>query len=115
MVDAGRAERPNGTAYVGGKDTTTYDPLFEAACKVKPPRLVSREAEVGARTAVTIPGELHLPATAEHAGLQVGDTWVITAAHDLSLAEVGERYRITSEADGTLVTACRYSVERVVT
>lgn len=122
MLDAGTAKRPTG-GYVydpeTGSDVEATDDLFGPVnCKIKPPRTVAREAEAGGRTVVTIPGELHLPADPvhpEYADLRVGDIWEMTTVSDLSLSEVGRRYRITSEADGTLVTACRYSVERTTT
>lgn len=125
MLDAGTAKRPTGgyafdpSANGGqGADVEATSDVLSAACKIKPPRTVSRENEVGGRTSVVIPGELHLPADPDHpeyADLAVGDIWEMTAVHALSLSQVGRRYRITSEADGTLVTACRYSVERVAT
>lgn len=120
-LDAGKALRPTGgTVY--DPDTQTevdaYDDLFgtprAVPCKVKPSRSLSpRGEEAGERTIVTIPAELHLPAKGAYAGLVPGDVWELTKVDSRSLNTVGRRYRITSEVDGTYVTACRYTVERV--
>ncbi len=116
MLDAGKALRPTGSTYdpVEQANVDTFADLFESPCKIKPPRTVVREDQVGGRTAVTVPGELHLPADPQHAGLTEGDLWEIVMVDPLSLTVVGRQYRIKGEVDGTLVTACRYSVERVI-
>lgn len=118
MTDAGKALRPTGEGRVydpvAGEEVEATDEVLSAPCKIKPPRLENRESEVGGRTSVTIPGELHLPATRENAALRVGDLWEVTSVGDQSLAVVGRRYRITGESDGTNGTACRYAIERVV-
>lgn len=117
MLDTGKALRPTGgRAYDAGTQTEVdvYDDLFgPVACKIKPSGLSTHTSEAGERTVVTIPAGLHLPATAQNAGLVPGDVWEIVSAHAQSLSTVGRRYRVTSEVDGTIVTACRYSVERV--
>lgn len=120
MVDEGKALRPTGGyEYVDGIEVLATDPLFgPIQCKIKPPRSVApRDVEVGGRTAVVIPGELHLPADPsrpEFSELTIGDIWEITSTDDNSLTQLGRRYRITAEADGSMVTACRYTIERVV-
>lgn len=131
MLDGGKALRPTG-GYVydpvasggTGGDVEAVGPVFGSSaapvsCKIKPPRAVSeRESEAGGRTVVTLPAELHLPADParpEYASLRIGDYWEIVTVTPTSLTKVGRRYRITNEADGTSVTACRYTVERVVT
>lgn len=121
MLDAGKALRPTGgMEYIGGKDVQAVEPLLGSdsepvRCKIKPPRTAVHEAEAGGRTVVTVPGELHLPATPENARLVDGDLWEMTAVSVSSLSRVGRRYRVKGEVDGTLVTACRYTVERVTT
>lgn len=120
MLDAGKALRPTGGyEYVDGEDVLATEDLFaDVPCKVKPPRTVApRDVEAGGRTLAVIPGEVHIPADPEHpeyASLTVGDLWEITEVGPTSLTQVGRRYRITSEADGSFQTACRYTVERVV-
>ena len=123
MLDAGKALRPTGGyEYVGGVEIQATDALFgsDAApvrCKIKPPRTTTRDVEVGGRTAAVVPDELHLPADPDHpeyADLTIGDLWEIVTVDPQSLTRVGRRYRITGEADGSMVTACRYTVERVV-
>lgn len=120
MLDAGKALRPTGGyEYVAGTEVQATTPLFgPVCCKVKPPQTVApRDIEVGGRTSVVIPGALHLPADPAHpeyAELTIGDLWEMTAVGGLSLSQVGRRYRITGEADGSLLTACRYTIERVV-
>lgn len=117
MLDAGKALRPTGGyEYVDGEEVLATDPLFgPVRCKIKPPRTVApRDVEVGGRTSVVVPGELHLPAAPEYAGLTIGDVWEMTAVGSMSLSQVGRQYRITGEADGSLLTACRYTIERVV-
>lgn len=117
MLDRGKALRPTGDrTYDSGAqaEVDVYDDLFgPIACKVKPSSLSTRSSEAGERTVITIPAELHLPATVQNTGLVPGDVWEIVSVHAQSLNTVGRRYRITSEVDGTIVTACRYSVERV--
>lgn len=123
MLDGGKALRPTGGyEYVDGAEVLATSPLFgddePVRCKIKPPRTVApRDVEVGGRTAVVVPGELHLPADPEHpeyAGLTVGDIWEMVTVDSSSLTQVGRQYRITGEADGSMVTACRYTIERVV-
>lgn len=122
MLDAGKALRPTGGyEYVDGEEVLATEALFGSGepvcCKIKPPRLETREADAGGRTVVTIPGELHIPADPNHleyAAMTVGDLWEIVTVAPTSLTRVGRRYRITSETDGTSVTACRYAIERVV-
>lgn len=122
MVDSGKALRPTGGTVYDPETQTEgpeYDDLFgtprAVPCKIKSSRSLSpREAEAGDRTVITIPAELHLPAKAAYAGLVPGDVWELTRVDPRSLNAVGRRYRITSEVDGTYVTACRYTVERVV-
>lgn len=119
MLDTGKALRPIG-GFTYDPDTQAevaeYDDLFgPEPCKVKPSRSLSpRGEEAGDRTVVTVPAELHLPATAQNATMVPGDVWEIVSLGAQSLSVVGRRYRITSEVDGTFVTACRYTVERVV-
>ena len=113
MLDTGKALRPTeGWTVVDGIEVQATDDLFTSACKIQTRTLQAREAEVGGRTAVEVRTELHLPAST--APLAVGDLWEMTAAHALSLAVVGARYRVTAPVDGTLKTARRYEVERVV-
>lgn len=119
MLDSGTAKRPTGGyAYdpdanggTGGDVEATSD-LFSSACKIQNRNLVAREAEVGDRTAVTVRTELHLPI--DSAPLARRDVWEITAVHERSVATVGERFRVIAPVDGTLKTARRYEVERVV-
>jgi hypothetical protein len=123
MVDAGRAFRPTGgPAYdsAAQAEVVPYEDLFgtpvAVSCKIKPSRSLSpRGAEAGDRTVITIPAELHLPADPAYAGLVPGDVWELTRVDPSSLNTLGRRYRIASEVDGTFATACRYTVERVVT
>lgn len=119
MTDAGRALRPTGDGKVYdpelGAEVEATEEVLAAPCMINPPRTAERESEVGGRTLVEIPGELHLPASPENASLRVGDFWEITDVGDQSLTIVGRRYRITGESDGTAVTACRYSIDREAT
>ena len=109
MLDAGTAARPTGgTVYVDGVDVEETDPLFSSVCKVQSRNLVAREAEVGARTSVTVRTELHLPVST--APLTAGDVFVVTTPHALSAVPSGTRYRVTAPVGKTLMTARRYEV-----
>lgn len=114
MFDTGKALRPTGGwTVVGGVEVPNTAPLFDSVrCKVQTRDVQAVESEVAGRTAVEVRTELHLPASS--AALAVGDLWEITAAHSLSFAVVGARYRVTAPVDGTLKTARRYQVEREV-
>jgi hypothetical protein len=115
MLDAGTAARPTGDGTpqydpVEQEEVIPTDDLFDSVCKIQSRDVVPREAEVGGRTQTTIRLELHLPADTDE--LLVGDVFTITAAHELSLAEAGFRYRVLAPVDGTLKTSRRYEVER---
>lgn len=120
MLDTGKALRPTGGRVYDPETQTEVDEADDlfgpVVCKIKPSRSLSPHGEeAGERTIVTIPAELHLPSTTQNASLIPGDLWEIVSVDPQSLSTVGRRYRITSEVDGTIVTACRYTVERVVT
>lgn len=119
MLDQGKAMRPTGgTAYDPsadngkGADVDQYAPLFESHCKIQTENVEARTSEVGARTAVEVRTELHLPA--DTAPLMVGDIWEMTAPHALSFAAAGQRLRVTAPVAGSFKTARRYVVEEVV-
>lgn len=113
MLDAGRSLRPTGGwEVVDGVEVQAADLLFASSCKIQTRQVRPREVEVGGRTAVEVRIELHLPVST--APLEVGDLWEITTVHALSLAATGTRYRVTAPVDGSLKTARRYAVERVV-
>jgi hypothetical protein len=113
MLDTGTAKRPTGgSVYSGGVDVEATTDLFTSPCKVQSRNLVSQSAEVGARTAVSIRTELHLPASS--APLTAGDLFVVTTPHALSTVPPDTRYRITGPVGKTLATARRYEVEEVV-
>ena len=113
MLDTGQALRPTGdTVYDGDRDVTTYTPLF-ADSPAKIQEAASRTQEVGGRTSVRVGMELHLPATTP--ALTVGDVFEFTACDPMSLMAPGDRVRIAEPVTGTLRTARRYHVERVVT
>lgn len=112
MLDAGTASRPTGTAYTAGAEVTTYTSLFSSACKVQGSGLQAQDAEVGARTSVIVPLQLHLPAAT--AALAVGDVFTVTTPHILSTVPTGAVYRVTAPVEGSFRTARRYQVERVV-
>lgn len=120
MLDMGRALRPTGgitydpdaNGGTGGDVETTVDLFGPSVCKIQSQNIQPRESEVGARTAVSVRTELHIPATSP--ALQVGDVWEITAAHPLSLSRVGQRLRVVAPVAGTLKTAARYQVEEVL-
>lgn len=122
MLDRGKALRPTGTRSYDPEaqsETDDYDDLFgtprAVPCKVKASRSLSpRGAEAGDRSVVTIPAEVHLPAKPAYAVLRPGDVFEITKVGPMTMHPVGRRYRITSEVDGTFLTACRYTVERIV-
>lgn len=121
MLDTCKAIRVIGTDYVNGSDVEVTEPIFGSdlepvPCKVKPAtRSGAQEAAAGGRTVVTVPAEVHLPAKPEYAVLVDGDLIVIVTVHPLSLSREGRRYRVVGEVDGSLVTACRYTVERNTT
>lgn len=117
MLDAGTAQRPTGE--------TVYDPEeqadvpeyaddfgFSSRCKIQSRTVVVRTEEVGERTAATIRLELQLPVDTEP--LQVGDVWTVTTPHALSTVPAGTAYRVNGPAEGSLKTARRYEVERLL-
>lgn len=113
MLDAGTAKRPaGGTGYTGGVDVDTYDDLFSSVCKIQGSGLQAQADEVGARTATTVPLELHLPAAT--AALRVGDVFTVTTPHAVSTVPSGTTYRVTAPVEGSLRTARRYHIERTV-
>ena len=111
MVDAGTAKRPTGTAYTDGAEVTSYTTLFSSACKIQGSGLQAQDAEVGARTSVIVPLQLHLPAATEP--LTVGDVFTVVTPHTLSTVPAGAAYRVTAPVEGSFRTARRYQVERV--
>lgn len=117
MLDTGKALRPTGgTVYDPATQSSVAaaDDLFtDTPCKLQSRGLVSADNEVGDRTATTIRVELHLPADSDP--LTTGDLWEITDVSDLSMATVGDRYRVTAPIAKSIATARRYEVERVVT
>lgn len=112
MLDAGTAKRPTGVAYVDGAETPSYTTLFSSACKIQGSGLQAQDVEVGARTSVLVPLRLHLPAST--AALTVGDVFTVVTPHTLSTVPAGATYRVSGPDEGTLRTARRYPVERVV-
>lgn len=115
MLDAGTAKAPTGGSTYDPDtqtDVDAFDTLFSSACKVQNRNLVARESEVGGRTSVTVRTELHLPMST--APLAVGNFWEITAANPVSVSQPGELFRVLGPVDGTIKTARRYEVERVV-
>lgn len=112
MVDEGTAARPTGTSYTGGVDTTTTTPLFTSRCKLQTTQIQARTAQVGAREAVTVTVELHLPV--DTTPLQVDDLWTLTTPGPGSLAQAGAVYRVLAPFAKTYATARRYQVEEVV-
>jgi hypothetical protein len=117
MLDEGQAQRPTGGL--------TYDPVtqsevpamdpdfgFSSRCKVQSRAVIVRTEEVGERTAATIRLELQLPV--DTAPLQVGDVFTVTTPHPLSTVPAGTAYRVNGPAEGSLKTARRYEVERIV-
>ena len=113
MLDTGQALRPTGAAsYDGDRDVTTYTTLF-ANSPAKIQDAASRTQEVGGRTSVRVKMELHLPATTSP--LEVGDVFEFTGCDPMSLMRPGDRVRVAEPVAGTLRTARRYHVERVVT
>jgi hypothetical protein len=112
MVDAGTAKRPTGGyAYSDGAETLATTDLFTSPCKIQSAGLQGRDVEVGGRTSVVVPTELHLPAST--APLTVGDVFTVTTPHSLSIVPAGTTYRVTGPAGKTFATARRYEVEEV--
>ncbi len=140
MLDTGQALRPTGGyEYVDGAEVLATETLFTSRCKIQTRTLVSREAEVGGRTATVVRVELHLPAkpppgvSLKDYALTVGDLFEVLdpapdvdasaglvllgnwQAPDQSTVPVGRRYRILAPHEKTHPTARRYDVEVVVT
>jgi hypothetical protein len=116
MLDYGKALRPTvGNQYDPVTQTTgpVLDDLNdEGAYKIQTRNLVARESEVGGRTSTTIRVELHRPAWTEP--LLTGDVWECVTPSPDSLEVTGARWRVTGIAAGSLKTARRYEVERVL-
>jgi hypothetical protein len=116
MLDTGTAKRPTGGSTYNPAtqaSVTAYADLFtDTPCKLQARGLVSTINEVGDRSATTIRVELHLPASTDP--LTTGDVWEITGASNLSMATVGDRYRVVAPFANPVATARRYEVERVV-
>jgi hypothetical protein len=116
MVDTGTAQRPNGTHYdpAAQADVVDYDPDFgfTSRCKINARNVAALDQEVGSRTATTVRLELHLPI--DTPPLAAGDVWTLTVVSPISSTTVGTAYRVTAPVDGTLRTASRYEIERVV-
>jgi hypothetical protein len=116
MLDTGTAKRPTGGSTYNPAtqaSVTAYADLFtDTPCKLQARGLVSTINEVGDRSATTIRVELHLPASTDP--LTTGDVWEITAASNLSMATVGDRFRVVAPFAKSVATARRYEVERVV-
>lgn len=113
MLDAGTAKRPTGgSTYTAGVDVEAFTDLFSSVCKIQGSGLQAQTDEVGARTATTVPLELHLPAAT--AALRVGDVFTVTTPHSVSTVPSGTTYRVTAPVEGSFRTARRYHVERTV-
>jgi hypothetical protein len=115
MLDYGKALRPSGgNQYDPATQTTgpALTELWEAPYKVQTRNLVAREAEVGGRTSTSIRLELHLPVWTEP--LSTGDLWECVTPSPDSIEATGARWRVTGIAAGSLKTARRYEVERVL-
>ena len=117
MLDEGSAQRPTGeTTYDSAQQAQVaeMDPDFgfTSKCKIQARNVIVRTEEVGERTASLIRMELHLPVDTEP--LQVGDLWTVTTPHALSTVPANTVYRVNGPAEGSLKTARRYEVERLL-
>ena len=112
MLDAGTASRPTGGMVYDPETQTEVeaaDTLFSSACKIQTRTLVSRDEEVGGRTATVVRLELHLPV--DTAPLTTGDLFTVTTPHANSTVPTGRTYRVLAPHEKSLPTARRYDVE----
>lgn len=112
MLDYGQALRPTGKSSYNPTTKREEQPttaLFEAPYKIQTRALQAQESEVAGRTATTVRVELHLPAWTDP--LPVGHLWQCITPSPDSLEVVGNRWRVTGPAAGSLKTARRYTVE----
>jgi hypothetical protein len=115
MLDYGKALQVTGPKAYDSAAQAEVEPtadLFESPYKIQTRNLVARESEVAGRTATTIRVELHLPASTEP--LATGDLWECVTPSADSFETAGDRWRVTGIAAGSLKTARRYEVERVL-